>query len=54
MVESQVSWASLTDVIYKLWRGHLTLEGHLLTGVFTAISTNPSGRSPMAFYEQGS
>ena len=46
IVASQVSWASLTDVIYKLWRGHLTLEGHLLTGVFLflkAISTDPSG-----------
>lgn len=46
MVESQVSWASLIDVTYKLWRGHLTLEGHLLAGVFlvfTAISTDPSG-----------
>lgn len=57
IVDSQVSWASLTDVIYKLWRGHLTLEGHLLTGVFLvfmAVSTDPSGWSPMAFYEQGS
>ena len=46
MVESQVFWASLTDVIDKLWRGHLTLEGHLLTVVFLvfrAISTDPSG-----------